>query len=100
MALALKVPDVLQKIDNKTMCLQAAADIQTYLNFERGKENTYSVDQIKQLTEVCSGLSTRDVQLDHVVEFSNGGSNSHENLRVYCAKHNRYRWRQDSCHVD
>ncbi len=40
--------------------------------------------------------STHQLQRDHIVEYSNGGSNDHENLQMYCAQHNRYRWRQRS----
>jgi hypothetical protein len=37
--------------------------------------------------------SKHQEQRDHILEFSKDGSNEPENLRIYCAKHNRYRWR-------
>ena len=66
MLLALEVPEILAKIDRGELCLQSAADIQTFLNGERGRRNAYSHEQIKQLVAVCSGLSTREIQLELV----------------------------------
>ncbi|MEK7356231.1 MAG: HNH endonuclease signature motif containing protein, partial [Bdellovibrionota bacterium] len=37
--------------------------------------------------------STHQLQRDHIVEYSQGGSNEHENLQLYCSQHNRFRWR-------
>jgi 5-methylcytosine-specific restriction endonuclease McrA len=64
MALALRVPVVLEKIDQKLLSLQTAADIQKYLNFERGQKNPLHQKQIEDLVEVCSGLSSRQVQVE------------------------------------
>jgi hypothetical protein len=61
--LALAVPSVLDKIDQGKFCLQSAADIQTFLNKERGAKKTYSYEQKATLVEKYSGLSTRDVQI-------------------------------------
>ncbi len=36
------------------------------------------------------------LQKDHVIPFSKGGPNSAENLRIYCAAHNRVAWRGHS----
>ena len=36
------------------------------------------------------------LQRDHVVPFSHGGSSRAENLRMYCAQHNRLRWQTRS----
>lgn len=62
--LALAVPSVLEMIDKKELCLQAAADIQTFLNRERGAKQPYSIEQKKQLVETCRGLSTREIQIE------------------------------------
>jgi hypothetical protein len=64
MALALRVPAVLEKIDQKQLSLQTAADIQKYLNFERGQKNPLHQKQIEDLVEVCSGLTSREVQVE------------------------------------
>ncbi|RYZ75432.1 MAG: HNH endonuclease [Proteobacteria bacterium] len=34
------------------------------------------------------------MQIDHVIGLARGGSHAPENLRVLCAKHNRYVWRE------
>jgi 5-methylcytosine-specific restriction endonuclease McrA len=62
--LALAVPSVLEKIDQGDLCLQSAADIQTFLNKERGAKKAYTPAQKSELVEKCSGLSTRQVQLE------------------------------------
>lgn len=64
MELSLAVPEVLEKIDRGQMCLQVAADIQTFLNRERGLKKPYSIQQTRELVETCSGLSTREVQIE------------------------------------
>lgn len=64
MELSRVVPAVLEKIDQKKMCLQTAADIQTFLNLERAAKRAYSVKQKVDLVETCSGLSVRDVQIE------------------------------------
>jgi hypothetical protein len=62
--LALAVPAVLEKIDRGEMCLQSAADIQSFLNKERGRKKTYSPDQKAELVNTCSGLSCLSVQVE------------------------------------
>jgi hypothetical protein len=62
--LALAVPSVLEKIDQGELCLQSAADIQTFLNKERGAKKPYSSDLKAELVEKCSGLSSRDIQIE------------------------------------
>lgn len=64
MELSLAVPAVLEKIDDKTMYLQTAADIQTFLNFERAAKMPYLVQPMVDLVEACTGLSVRDVQIE------------------------------------
>lgn len=64
MELSLAVPSLLERIDAGELCLQSAADIQTFLNRERAEKKPYSVDQKRELVEVCSGLSTREVQIE------------------------------------
>ena len=44
--------------------------------------------------EICR--SKFQLQRDHITPWSQGGSNESENLRVYCAAHNRLAWRQRS----
>jgi hypothetical protein len=62
--LALAVPSILEKIDQGELCLQSVANIQTFLNKERGAKKPYSSEQKAALVEKCSGLSTRDVQTE------------------------------------
>lgn len=62
MHLAIAVPEVLTMIDEKRMCLQVAADIQTFLNKERGARRAYSDEQKARLVEQCLSKSTRHVQ--------------------------------------
>jgi hypothetical protein len=62
--LALAVPSILEKIDQGELCLQSAADIQTFLNKERGDKKIYTSEQKRDLVEVCLGLSTRKVQME------------------------------------
>jgi hypothetical protein len=62
--LALAVPSVLEKIDRGELCLQSVADIQTFLNRERGAKKIYSPEQKAELVNNCSGLSTRSVQAE------------------------------------
>jgi hypothetical protein len=64
MELSLSVPETLEMIDRRELCLQSAADIQTFLNFERGLRIPYSTEQKLELVLKCSGLSTREVQLE------------------------------------
>ncbi len=64
MTLSLAVPDVLDLIDSKKLCLQSAADIQSFLNKERGAKRRYTNEQTQDLVDACVGLSTRDVQLE------------------------------------
>jgi hypothetical protein len=64
MELSRAVPEILSKIDSRMMCLQTAADIQTFLNLERAAKRPYSVQQKIDLVETCSGLSVRDVQME------------------------------------
>ena len=64
MELALAQPDILEKIDRRELCLQSVADIQTFLNKERGSKRRYSPEQIADLVEACSNLSTREVQIE------------------------------------
>lgn len=59
--LSLAVPSILEKIDQGIMCLQTAADIQSFLNREKGRKKPYAKYEIEQLIDVCSGLSSRDV---------------------------------------
>ncbi|RYZ69249.1 MAG: HNH endonuclease, partial [Proteobacteria bacterium] len=66
MELALAVPAVLSKIDRREMCLQSAADIQTFLNKERGARRAYTSEKKSALVEQCTGLSTREVQVELV----------------------------------
>lgn len=74
MELALVVPGVLAKIDQRKLFLQSVADIQSFLNLQRGKKMAYSVEQIKALVEKCTGKTTREVQIelsmrDPVIDF-------------------------------
>lgn len=62
MLLSLDVPEVLDLIDSKKMHMQTAADIQTFLNKERGARRPYSVEEKVNLVQQCISLSTRDVQ--------------------------------------
>lgn len=62
MALAIEVPAVLELIDSRQICLQSAADIQTFLNRERGARRAYTASEKCALVELCAGLSTREVQ--------------------------------------
>jgi hypothetical protein len=62
--LALAVPAVLGKIDRGEMCLQSAADIQSFLNKERGRKKAYSLEQKVELVDACSGLSCLSVQVE------------------------------------
>ncbi|MEK7355647.1 MAG: HNH endonuclease [Bdellovibrionota bacterium] len=64
MELSITVPDVLEKIDAGAMCLQSAADIQTFLDLERGAKRPYSAEEKRALVESCSGLSTRKVEIE------------------------------------
>ncbi|RYZ63525.1 MAG: HNH endonuclease, partial [Proteobacteria bacterium] len=48
------------------MCLQSAADIQTFLNKERGARRAYTSEEKSALVEQCTGLSTREVQVELV----------------------------------
>ncbi len=41
--------------------------------------------------------SQHALQIDHVFGFARGGVHSLENLRVVCAKHNRFVWREKRC---
>lgn len=36
--------------------------------------------------------SNFQLQKDHITPWSHGGSNDADNLRIYCANHNRWRW--------
>ncbi|RYZ81236.1 MAG: hypothetical protein EOP06_23880 [Proteobacteria bacterium] len=62
MFLAMDVPEVLELIEAKTLHLQAAADIQTFLNKERGARRPYSSDEKFALVQRCARRSTRHVQ--------------------------------------
>ncbi|RYZ81137.1 MAG: HNH endonuclease [Proteobacteria bacterium] len=39
--------------------------------------------------------SQHALQIDHVIGFARGGTHDVENLRILCAKHNRYVWQQN-----
>lgn len=62
--LAGQVPDLLELIDQKKLGLQSAADIQTFLNKERGAKRAYTNEMIRKLVQTCVGLSTRDIQFE------------------------------------
>ncbi|RYZ75158.1 MAG: hypothetical protein EOP05_08540, partial [Proteobacteria bacterium] len=62
MFLAMDVPEVLEMIEAKTLHLQVAADIQTFLNKERGARRPYSNDEKFALVQRCARRSTRQVQ--------------------------------------
>ncbi|RYZ65865.1 MAG: hypothetical protein EOP05_19985 [Proteobacteria bacterium] len=75
MELSIAVPEVLAFIDEKKLCLQSAADIQTFLNKERGARKPYSAEAKASLVARCTTLSTREVQrhlaaLNPQVDFS------------------------------
>ncbi|RYZ70943.1 MAG: hypothetical protein EOP05_12605 [Proteobacteria bacterium] len=75
MELSIAVPEVLAFIDEKKLCLQSAADIQTFLNKERGARKPYSAEAKASLVAMCTNLSTREVQrhlaaLNPQVDFS------------------------------
>ncbi|RYZ81998.1 MAG: hypothetical protein EOP06_22440, partial [Proteobacteria bacterium] len=75
MELSMAVPEVLTFIDEKKLCLQSAADIQTFLNKERGARKPYSAEAKASLVATCTNLSTREVQrrlaaLNPQVDFS------------------------------
>ncbi|RYZ66042.1 MAG: hypothetical protein EOP05_19725, partial [Proteobacteria bacterium] len=62
MELSMAVPEVLTFIDEKSICLQTAADIQTFLNKERGARRAYSAEAKASLVRDCLNLPTREVQ--------------------------------------
>jgi len=62
MELSIEVPAVLEMIDHGSHCLQSVADMQKFLNGERGAKRPYSLEQKNELVETCAGLSTRMVQ--------------------------------------
>lgn len=62
MYLAIDVPGVLALLDERKMCLQVAADIQTFLNKQSGARTPYSSQQKVELVMTCANKSTRDVQ--------------------------------------
>jgi 5-methylcytosine-specific restriction endonuclease McrA len=64
MELALDLPDVLQKIESRELCLESASSIQKFLKIERGAKRAYSPEAKRKLVDVCLGLSTRKVQLE------------------------------------
>jgi hypothetical protein len=56
---------------------------EVWSNWERG------CDHKLENGERCG--SRRNLEKDHIVEFSEGGTNIRENLRLVCGAHNRYR---------
>ena len=56
------------------------------------KEVPAPIPTIEFKQEIVSEVGEIQLERDHIVEYSLGGSNDHENLRLYCSKHNRYRW--------
>jgi hypothetical protein len=56
---------------------------QVWSNWERG------CDHKLQNGERCG--SRQNLEKDHIVEFTKGGTNRRENLRLLCGAHNRYR---------
>jgi hypothetical protein len=64
MELAIELPEILEKIDSREMCLESVANIQKFLKLERGSKRAYSLEAKKELIQKCLGLSTRKVQIE------------------------------------
>ncbi len=75
-------------VRNRYITADARHDVHLQ-NDERGCEFVNDVSG-----EVCG--SKFQLQIDHVKPFSHGGSNESDNLRTYCAVHNRWIWRMRS----
>jgi hypothetical protein len=56
---------------------------EVWVNWERG------CDHKLQNGERCG--SRQNLEKDHIIEFTKGGTNKKENLRLVCGAHNRYR---------
>lgn len=58
------VPSLEAKLESHVICLQVAADIQTFLNFETKLKRPYSADQAAQLLDKCSAKSVAAVRME------------------------------------
>jgi hypothetical protein len=67
----------------RTRYVRKATHQEVWVNWERG------CDHILENGERCG--SRESLEKDHIIEFSEGGTNVIENLRLLCGAHNRYR---------
>lgn len=68
------------------------ADVQHEVHLKNEESGCEFVDD--QTGGICR--SKFQIQKDHIEPYSRGGSNSAQNLRMFCAAHNRWQWRSRS----
>jgi len=79
-ALPRRAPGIEQ---GQTRYIRKATKQYVWANWERGCDHIYE-------NGVRCG-SRQNLQIDHIIEYGQGGSNEPENLRLLCGQHNRFR---------